>query len=260
VIVVGPGASAGVEEELDAAQSQKLLETSALFLAKDFVVPVFLQFVVPRMGFGDSAGVEIVDALAGDVAKLVLQQIPQAVTLVSQGDVRGAVAVAWDAIAGSSTLRDAVLDIIIERMYDYRTEALAKGTDRATSLASGFAKTTGAVDAMFAAGDATYLFQSVLNSNRADGWTVDVTSANVRFDPPEAEVYPESSVRLDVRVIDAGEDAVFEYVFSTNGVLGELSDELHRGDVVTSSQPWIRYDAGEDEGTEVVLVEVYEVP
>ncbi|MCB9682627.1 MAG: hypothetical protein H6733_14270 [Alphaproteobacteria bacterium] len=259
VLVVGPGLGDGVVDDLTPEQEEARALASAVFLVKDFVLPLVVQHLIPRLGAGDAAGNELVDGLAQDIGKLFLQQIPQAVQLMADGDPQGAIALTWDTLVSNNTVRDVIFDQIIEHWYDFSSAGLAAGSDRAIALAQGFAKATGAVDALLTAGDASFLITSVLSADKANEWTVDVTDANVRFDPPEATVYPESSVRLTVNVIDAGDDAVFEYRFATPGAFGTLANDLHRGPEVTSSQPWIDYEAGADEGTDTVTVEVYEV-
>jgi hypothetical protein len=259
VLVVGPGLGAGVSGELTSKEREQLLFTSALFLTTDFLIPVLVQHVVPNLGAGDAVGDELLDGLATDVAKLVLQHLPNAANLMAQGDGMGAIGALWQALAGSNTLRDAVLELIIEQLYDFRTEASSRATTRASGAAMAFAKATGAVDALLTGGDVSFLVQSVLTSNRADAWELDVTAATVKFDPQSAEVGPDSTERLNVNVLDAAEDAVFEYRFRTDTDLGTLSNGITTGPAVTFSQPWIDFQAGETEGTAEVVVEVYEV-
>jgi hypothetical protein len=93
----------------------------------------------------------------------------------------------------------------------------------------------------------------------ADVWTVDTIDAIVRLDPVSATVQPDGEVTLTANVVDAGDDAVFEYRFHTDGAFGSLKNDLHTGNDITASSPVITYVAGSDEGTDTVTVDVYEV-
>jgi hypothetical protein len=259
LVVVGPGLGAGVSGELTSKQTEQLLFTSARFLVTDFLIPVLVQHVVPNLGAGDAVGDDLLDGMATDLAKLVLQQLPAAANQMAQGDGMGAVSTMWNALVGSNTLRDALLELIIERLYDFRTDASTAATQRASGAAMAFAKAVGAVDALLTAADVSFLVQSVASSNRADAWELDVTAATVRFDPASYEVNPNTTARLNVNVIDASDDAVFEYRFRVDSALGTLANGITTGSSVTFSQPWIDFQAGEDEGTAEVVVEVYEV-
>lgn len=259
VAVVGPGVSDGALGDLPSSHATQQVLTSVEFLVMEAFIPVLNQIVIPNLGIDQLYVNDLLPSLVADIAKLVTSQIPRAGQLMAAGDSAGAIAQLWDAFAGSGVLRDAVMDLIVERFYDFRTEALANGTDRATALAAGFARVTGAVDALLTGADATFIATSVGQSNRGDVWTVDVADATIRMEPREARVSPETRARFQVHVPEAGDDVAFEYRFRANGAIGTLESATGSGSEVTTSQPWVDLVAATDEAEGSITVEVFEI-
>ncbi len=257
---VGPGVRTGeVYGDLTDKQRDQLLATSTEFLLMDLVLPVIAQFVIPNMKWDDLSTNSLLPGLSKDLGKLFLVNLPKAGQLMANGDVKGALGAVWEALAGSNTFRDALVDVIYENLYDFRTAGSTAGTQRASALATGFAKATGAVDAFLSGADASAVGAALVVSNRADRWTVDVTESTVRIEPREPKATTETRVRLTVNVLDAGDDVAFEYRFSTGGVFGSLDTGIEQGINVTTSQNWVDYVAGTEEGSDDVTVQVYEI-
>ncbi len=257
---VGPGLQqGGAYGDLTSKQRDQLLATSTEFLLIDLVLPVIAHIVVPNMKWDDLSSNDLVPGLAKDLAKILGVHLPRAGQLMADGDARGALGAVWEALAGSNTFRDAIFEAVYEKLYDFRTAGSTAGTQRAGALATRFAKATGAVDALLAGSDIAAVGAALLVSNRADRWTVDVTESTVRIEPREPKATPDTRVRLTVNVLDAGDDVAFEYRFSTGGVFGSLDTGIEQGISVTTSQNWVDYVAGSEEGSDEVTVQVYEI-
>ncbi|TVQ90715.1 MAG: hypothetical protein EA397_11590 [Deltaproteobacteria bacterium] len=260
VAIVGPGLQRGDLDDLTAAQREQQVWVSISFLVQDFVLPVLVNMVLSKAGTEHFFGYALSDVLLRDITSLLLQHAPRAADLAAEGDPRGALHVMLDAVLDSRFLREAILELVKEAFYDFRTPNGTAGFYRASSVASTFLRVTDAVDIVLTGGDALFLVESIVNSRRADVWTVDVTDARVNLEPREHEIFLHERHRLEVYVPGADDDAVFEYRFSTPGARGTLqSHTLVEGTEVTSSEPWVTFLAGDRAGTESVSVEVYEV-
>ena len=84
------------------------------------------------------------------------------------------------------------------------------------------------------------------------------SDAVVRLDPEEATLLPGEVLTLEAKVIDAGDDVVFEYRYSTPGEHGTLSSALRIGNSIESSVEFVTY-AADEPGVERVTCEFFQI-
>jgi len=259
IVVAGPGARVGDRASLSAERRQRWVRTSLEFAVREFLIPIFLNVVLPASRAGSSLDSELGPVVVRDVAALLLAHAPTIGERIAEGDLRGGMQAMWIAMSDSRTLRLQVLEIIRDRFFDFRTPAGARGYDRASELARGFVRVTEAIDAVFTLGDGAFVLRSVSRASQAETWTVDVADSKVTLEPRASTIHLNDTLRLTARVLGADRDAELEYRFRTSSPLGTLRTVHQEGPEVQSSQPWVDFAAGDDTGVATIEVDIYEI-
>jgi hypothetical protein len=260
VALVGPGALPGDIGQLSDDAKLKQAEVVRKFVIQQLILPLVIQLLIPSGDLDRVSGINGFKDLVQDFVNIVGVQAPAIFEIAGKGDFKGAVTAAGQAIVGSGTFRNALFDAILERLYDFRTEAGAAAYGRASAIASGFVNVTGALDTFLTAFDLTAVAGSFAQSNEGDLWTVDATGSIVRLSPPTNEVEPVDNVQLTATTPDVGDDVPKAYRYSLNpGNLGQLRNSRTTGTTIDSSENFIFFDAGDNEGTATIKVEVFQI-
>ncbi|MCA9570523.1 MAG: hypothetical protein KC656_21925, partial [Myxococcales bacterium] len=86
VAVVGPGFSAGALPDLTPAQQTRQLDASVAFIAREYVLPLILQVVVPSASLNDRTDTALAEAITQDLVRLIGSQLPTVGPQVAGGD------------------------------------------------------------------------------------------------------------------------------------------------------------------------------
>lgn len=259
VVVVGPGRSPGAEAELTDEQRTKQIEVERTFVVKELILPMVLQMLVPASDANDYLDSAFGAGAVQDLISVFTSLAPTVWDKAAAGDMKGALRAAYDGIVSSNTLRDQIFAVIADHFTDFRSAATEAGAGRAMGIASKFAAVSGALDAVLGAGDVLAVAGAVGASDQANVWTVDIADTRVRLDPPAGSVAFDGRLLLTTHIPSAGEDAAFEYRYSTPGNFGALDDGLHQGIAFTTTSATVTYVAGSEAGTDEVRVEVFAI-
>lgn len=254
LLVVGPGHLPGDGDRMDAQEQAKQREVTQIFIARDVILTLVLNWVIPASGVQSVLGSEAAKDATQDVVNLIGNSVPGAWDKAAAGDVSGALFDIYHALATSNSFRNALLQLAL-RLIAARLgkTAVEKIGGRVATLM----KSMAAVDAALAGFDVTVIGSAIANSSIAEAWQVDVVRSSVRLDPEQASIEPRGIVDLTASVTDAPDGTPFEYRFSTPGNVGQIRNATDTGTQITSSQPLIVYEAGSDEGSDTVTVEVF---
>ncbi|MEZ4268500.1 MAG: hypothetical protein R3F39_19215 [Myxococcota bacterium] len=263
VAVVGPGASVGDYSTLSEVEVSQQQQTSLEFLVAEVLLPSVLNVLIPSSKIHEYLDLKnpLAQSMVTDIANRLVVNAPVLLTRIKDFDLQGAIGEIYTLLGSSGVVREFVLELIIESTYDFRSDPSGKGFSRATAMADAFNKFNGiltGVDIATTVIDQGLVLRDIASSNAADVWTVDVADATVRLDPKESTVEVDDLVTLTAKVVDGGEDSVFEYRFTTAGKAGTIQSALHSGTDVTSSDPFITYVA-RNPGTETIKVDVHEI-
>ncbi|MCB9786883.1 MAG: hypothetical protein H6744_09340 [Deltaproteobacteria bacterium] len=258
VAVVGPGIATGDAGSLTAEELNQQLETTLLFGIKDVILPMLLNVVLPMSDISAYIEHPLGKGLIQDLGNLLTTTAPAVVTKLSNGDVRGGITDMVTAFGSSGTIRDTAFELIKDRFYDFQAPGGAAGFARASAVASGFANVSAALDGSLTVLDTLIIDGAISRASVGEIWTVDVADATVRLEPRESTIAPGELATLTVKVLEAGEGAVFEYRFHTKGTAGDLQGTTSGGLDVTTSTPAITYDA-KAPGEDVIVVDVHQI-
>lgn len=261
LMVVGPGMLNGDYSSLNAQQVEKQLNTTLLFIAKDFVLPLVVNTILPTLDDQTTAGL-FKDLGTGTVgADLIVQMLslPGLKEQAQAGDIKGAVKTAVFGLLNTVSFQQTFIGFV--------TKKIANLGERATvDLSMDFAKMIfndiDVTNKVLVGFDATAVAQNISLSNMADSWTIDVTKPIVRLTPQDSEINTFANVLLTCDVAEAAAaDVVLTYHWSTSGQGGSLTDTSpanHTGTSFDSTAGTVYYFA--DKGvatTDSVTVEVF---
>lgn len=261
LMVVGPGMLNGDYSSLNAQQVEKQLNTTLLFIAKDFVLPLVVNTILPTLDDQTTAGL-FKDLGTGTVgADLIVQMLslPGLKEQAQAGDIKGAVKTAVFGLLNTVSFQQTFIGFV--------TKKIANLGERATvDLSMDFAKMIfndiDVTNKILVGFDATAVAQNISLSNMADSWTIDVTKPIVRLTPQDSEINTFANVLLTCEVAEAAaSDVVLTYHWSTSGQGGSLTDTSpanHTGTSFDSTAGTVYYFA--DKGvatTDSVTVEVF---
>ena len=255
--VVGPGASDGDLGQLTTAQLAIQQQVVQTFVVRDLFLPLIVNVLIPNSSMDDYLGFVGGGDVVQDFINILTVGVPGIWDLAYAGDIDGALDAAYNAVMGSGTLRDAILQRMVDHIADMRGLDAA---DRAAGMAQSFLRIMTAVDMFLAAFDASAVGAAVLDSDRANVWTIEVTQPRVVLSPETAEIAFGDEVTLTVTVPEtsgAGVDLVYKWI--CDGDHGTLTDGIS-GHVNTfdSTHNVAIFTAGDAvPGGETITVEVY---
>ncbi len=256
VAVVGPGDAVGALATLPQKARDQQPEVALEFMVRDYLIPFITDIVAPAKlvlsSDPESRLAATITDLLRDNADLMESAIAGRAAHFMQlvlgiGAVQGKVPIA---------VLNQVTGAIAGQIYGGGTAATAVAQSAVMEQLRKVIFVFGAVNVTLKLADANLIEQDMGLSNRGDVWDILVSDANVRLDPVAATIPPGDFVTLTANVVGAGEDDVFEYRFTTAGAHGILQSALARGTDVTSSAPFVTYDAT-SVGEETVKVTVF---
>ncbi len=256
IAIVGAGASEGDRADLTADEENKRVDLTIEFIVTDFLLPFYAQIMVPASSkeIEDQFDSGFAPSLVQDLIGL-LKSSPPLYQKVKDSDIKGALEDTYNIIISAGTTRDLILELVASALIDNATNA---ASDKAIDIAEKFIGVSGAVDSALASIDMTAVFFAIAASDKANIWFIDSIDGKVSFTPPENKLTVYESVTLTADVVDAGNDAVFEYRFSTAGNFGEIFSGSESGTSIISSSPFVAYSA-ERPGTETINVAVFRI-
>ena len=250
VLVVGPGRNQGDYDSLDETERDIQSDAAVEFCVRDYLLPFLLHMVVPP-----SQSADVMNTAAGDQVVAAFVRV-----LGDDPELRAATGVgALSKIAliviGGGAAQAKLVDILDKKLFQAAGSAAAKG--KMYTAVKTFAVVSASASLLLKLQDARFIEADMGASNKADIWTIDVDEPLVRLEPRASTVAPGEIVNLTTFIPQA-DSGQFEYRFSTPGEFGTLQTAIKRGNDITSSQPFIVYDA-KSPGSEEVEVIVYEV-
>lgn len=258
VSVVGAGRTEGDLNRMTVAQQEAAITTAL----EQVVFDMFLPFVINVLAPNHASTQQILDRLrlGGQRGSLILgftQAAPNLTRKVRDGDLAGAFGDAYNTFITDGTLRDNVLGAIFE--VAGTLNLLTGGSQCMVEAGAQVMRALQVVDAVLQTFDATVMGSQLALSNQGDIWTVDVTAARVRLNPAEATIKPNELKTFETVVLEAtGTDQVFEYRYRTTGTVGQIRDAMHGpSNAFTTSSEFVVFEAGDENGTDTVMVEVY---
>lgn len=255
--VVGPGASNGDLSRLSAAQLDKQQEVVRTFVVRDLFLPLVVSVLIPNTNMDDYIRFVGGGDVVQDFVNILGGAVPGIWDQAYAGDIDGALGSAYDAVMGSGTLRDAVLQRVVDHITDMRGFDAA---EVAVGRAQSFIRIMTAVDMFLASFDASAVGAAIVASDRANVWTIDVTEPEVVLAPESAEISFGETVDLTATVPEAsGSDADLVYKWITDGEHGTLTDGIPgHENTFDSTRNEVVYTAGDAHpGEETVTVQAY---
>lgn len=224
LMVVGPGMLNGDYSSLNAQQVEKQLNTTLLFIAKDFVLPLVVNTILPTLDDQATAGL-YKDLGTGTVAADLIVQMLSLPGLKEQaqaGDIKGAVKTAITGLLNTVSFQQVAIGYVTKRIANL-------GESATVDLSMEFAKTIfnniDVTNKLLVGFDATAVAHNISLSNMADSWTINVTKPTIRLTPQDSEISAFSNVLLTCEFAEAAaSDVVLTYHWSTSGQGGSLTD------------------------------------
>lgn len=244
VAVVGPGMTAGDEEELRSEERQRIRQLQLEFLATDIAIPVIFGVILPNLNVEAPEGVPGWNTLVADMAMIIgnLRTVNQS---LERGDIVQACAEVWNAIVSSGVVQASVLNAVVNAFPNLATSA--GGAQAVLRQGGQLLSGLGFVNQGFILFDQTAIGRHLAASDRANIWTVDTTPPVVRLDPRLSQIGDFEEVALTVNIPEAGPNDTFDYRFSVETpALGELVGAQQRGAQIRQSSPRVTFVA---EGT-----------
>jgi len=254
IAIVGPGINAGDIPDLKPDELAKLKELNVIFVLKEIMIPLLAQVFIPSLDFDH----DITGDLLQDLIGVATTTIPDIIEKSEKGDLKGAMDAAWQFVKTSGSGRDALLFAILDKFGDFRTEDSRAALLRARGLANGLINVSGALDTAATSLDLLFLARAFDFSNRADIWTIDAIEEKITITPEKSKIKVDEFITLEAHVVGAETDLNFEYRYTTEGNYGKLQGQFENGKKVTSTNPFVTYDA-QKAGTEYIRVEILQI-
>lgn len=257
VCVVGPGMMQGALAQLTAAEVSKQQYVTQQFVVRDLFLPMVLNILVPNSSLDEMLGFVGGGDVVGDFIAIMGQNVPGIWDRAYSGDVKGAVSDALSTFISSSTFRNIVCDMLLQRIQDRAGFEVAQtAAKNATSLLNVMKVS----DLLLQSFDSSTVGYSIAQSSMADIWTVDVTEPEVKLLPATSSIDNGETVELSVSAPElsgAGLNLVYEW--SNSASYGNIADGIEgHVDNFDSTQSSVTYTAkNTGEGTDTITVSVY---
>ncbi len=254
--VVGPGEYYGDYSLLNEDQKQKQFDTTVLFIAKDLVLPLLVNIVLPNL---DGEVDLFADLGVGGVgADFIAQMValPGFKEQAETGDIWGAFSTALDGLFKTASFQQVAIRFLTNKIANFGSNATKDlGLELGNTV---FRAITFANEALVAL-DANAILASIRVSNYADIWVIDVTKPTVRLTPADSEIRTFAFLELKCSLAEAvGSDVLLTYHWSTTGHGGSLADSLHTGLSFDTNADTVKYIAENGiAATDSVTVEVF---
>jgi hypothetical protein len=254
--VVGPGEYYGDYSLLNEAEKQKQFDTTVLFIAKDLVLPLLVNIVLPNL---DGEVDLFADLGVGGVgADFIAQMValPGFKEQSETGDIWGAFSTALDGLFKTASFQQVAIRFLTSKIANFGNTATKDlGMELGNTV---FRAITFANEALVAL-DANAILASIRLSNYADIWVIDVTKPTVRLTPADSEIRTFAFLELKCSLAEAvGSDVLLNYHWSTTGRGGSLADSLHTGLSLDTNADTVKYIAENGvAATDSVTVEIF---
>jgi len=258
VAIVGAGFNEGDFQDLNTEEVEKQKQVVQEFIVKDFILPLISQIIVPNSDLESKLNSDLAGDLVQDLIGILTKGAPDIWNKSLTGDLSGTLEDVWNLTISQGSVRDIILAKTVDFLFDGHTDAAHAAAIRASSIANSFIAVSGALDVTSASIDLFFVARAYDFSNKADIWTVDSTGVKITLTPIKSKIKVGEFVPFKANVIDAGSELNFEYRFKTNGDFGKLQGLYESGNEVTSSTPFVTYDA-QKAGLEYIEVEVLQI-